>query len=53
MTYKLSNTAEDDLYRTWHRGVREYGVERADSYFNALFTQFYNTSYCFNRNRYV
>ena len=40
MTYILSTTAEDDLYRIWQRGAREYGTAQADRYFHAFFEQF-------------
>ena len=36
-SYKLSNEAEADLERIWLRGLREYGLEQADKYYNTLF----------------
>ena len=39
-TYKLSNEAKADLDRIWLRGLREYGLEQADKYYNALFNRF-------------
>jgi len=38
--YKLSNEAEADLDRIWLRGLKEYGLEQADKYYNALFDRF-------------
>jgi len=39
-TYKLSPEAEDDLYRIWLYGVKNFGLEQADKYFAAFFYQF-------------
>ena len=39
-TYKLSNDAEADLDRIWLRGLKEYGIEQADKYYNDLFDRF-------------
>ena len=39
-SYKLSNEAEADLERIWLRGLREYGLEQADKYYNTLFDRF-------------
>jgi toxin ParE1/3/4 len=37
VSYKLSNRATADLVRIWLRGLREYGLEQADKYYNTLF----------------
>jgi toxin ParE1/3/4 len=39
-TYKLSKDAEADLNRIWLHGLRNYGLEQADNYYNALFDRF-------------
>ena len=39
-SYKLSNEAEADLERIWLRGLRKYGLEQADKYYNTLFDRF-------------
>ncbi|MCG8038839.1 MAG: type II toxin-antitoxin system RelE/ParE family toxin [Candidatus Thiodiazotropha taylori] len=39
-SYKLSNKAITDLERIWLRGLREYGLEQADNYYNTLFDRF-------------
>jgi len=39
-TYKLTLEAENDLDRIWLRGLKEFGVEQADRYYNALFDRF-------------
>ncbi len=38
--YKLSNAAKEDLIRIHHYGVQRFGMQQADSYFNAFFDQF-------------
>ncbi|MFT5665583.1 MAG: toxin ParE1/3/4 [Gammaproteobacteria bacterium] len=38
--YKLSNEAGADLDRIWLRGLKMYGLEQADKYYNALFDRF-------------
>ncbi len=35
-TYKLSVTAENDLYQIWLRGLHEYGEVQADKYYYKL-----------------
>jgi toxin ParE1/3/4 len=39
-TYKLSEDAEADLERIWLRGLKEYGLEQADKYYDAFFERF-------------
>ena len=39
-TYKHSNDTEADLERIQLRGFKEYGLEQADKYYNALFDRF-------------
>ena len=38
--YRLSNTAKEDLIRIHHFGVRTFGVNQADKYFDSFFEQF-------------
>ena len=38
--YKLSNEAKEDLIRIHQYGLKEYGVRKADKYFNAFFECF-------------
>ena len=38
--YKLSSTAESDLYRIWLHGVQVHGEAQADRYFTAFFDRF-------------
>ncbi len=38
--YKLSNEAKEDLIRIHHFGVREFGMNQADKYFNEFFDCF-------------
>ena len=38
--YKLTPEAEEDLYRIWSRGVREYGEEQADKYYYDFIERF-------------
>lgn len=40
MSYKLTTEAEADLIRIHQYGIREFGVERADSYAYRLFDKF-------------
>ena len=39
-TYRLSNTAEDDLIRIYKYGLENFGAVRAEQYFNAFFNCF-------------
>ncbi len=39
-SYKLSSEAKEDIRRIYHHGVRNWGVEQADKYYNALFDRF-------------
>ena len=39
-TYRLSPDAEDDLYRIWVYGAKRFGLDQADSYYQAFFHQF-------------
>jgi len=39
-SYRLSQDAKSDLKRIYRRGVFEFGEERADKYFDALFIRF-------------
>ena len=38
--YKLSNDAKEDLIRIHHYGVRKFGLNQADKYFDSFFSQF-------------
>ncbi|MFC5196367.1 type II toxin-antitoxin system RelE/ParE family toxin [Bizionia hallyeonensis] len=38
--YKLSNVAKDDLIRIHHYGVKKFGINQADKYFNSFFEYF-------------
>lgn len=38
--YKLSNVAKEDLIRVHQYGVKKFGVNQADKYFEALFEHF-------------
>lgn len=38
--YRLSIDAEADLSRIWLHGLRTYGLEQADKYYNDLFDRF-------------
>lgn len=38
--YRLSNVAKDDLIRIHHYGVKKFGVQQADSYFESFFQYF-------------
>jgi toxin ParE1/3/4 len=39
-TYRLTEDAKSDLKRIYARGLRDYGEEQADIYFNAFFDRF-------------
>ena len=38
--YKLAPEAESDLYRIWLYGVRQWGLDAADSYQRAVHKRF-------------
>ena len=38
--YKLSNTAKEDLIRIHHYGVKKFGMNQADKYFESFFEYF-------------
>jgi toxin ParE1/3/4 len=38
--YKLSNEAKEDLIRIHQYGIKKFGVNQADKYFNSLFDHF-------------
>lgn len=38
--YRLSNEAKDDLIRIHRYGVKKFGTDQADKYFNAFFEFF-------------
>jgi toxin ParE1/3/4 len=38
--YRLSNEAKEDLIRIHHYGVKKFGVDQADKYFNSFFEYF-------------
>ncbi|NIJ46601.1 toxin ParE1/3/4 [Wenyingzhuangia heitensis] len=38
--YKLSNIAKEDLVRIHHYGVKNFGMVRADKYFDSFFEHF-------------
>ncbi len=40
LTYRISNQAKADLIRIHHYGVKRFGVNQADKYFNSLFDHF-------------
>lgn len=40
--YKLSNVAKDDLIRIHRYGVKTFGMNQADKYFNLFFEYFDN-----------
>ena len=39
-SYRLSNTAKEDLIRIHHYGVRHFGMNQADKYFETFFELF-------------
>jgi toxin ParE1/3/4 len=38
--YKLSNAAKDDLIRIHHYGVKKFGTDQADKYYDSFFKYF-------------
>ncbi len=38
--YKLSNLAKEDLIRIHHYGVKKFGMNQADKYFDSFFKYF-------------
>ena len=38
--YKLSNVAQEDLIRIHHYGVKRFGMNQADKYFDSFFEYF-------------
>ena len=38
--YRVSQEAEDDLYRIWLYGLETFGQKQADSYYDAFFDRF-------------
>ena len=38
--YRLSNEAKDDLIRIHQYGIRKFGIEQADKYFDSFFEYF-------------
>ncbi|MGB0888280.1 MAG: type II toxin-antitoxin system RelE/ParE family toxin [Vicingaceae bacterium] len=38
--YKLSNVAKEDLIRIHHHGVKKFGMQQADKYFDSFFAYF-------------
>ncbi len=38
--YRISNTAKQDLIRIHHYGVKKFGLEQADKYFESFFKYF-------------
>ena len=38
--YKLSADAEEDIRRLYRHGIQNFGLAKADSYFDGLFTHF-------------
>ncbi|RMA67713.1 type II toxin-antitoxin system RelE/ParE family toxin [Ulvibacter antarcticus] len=38
--YRLSNTAKEDLIRIHHYGVKKFGINQADKYYDAFFDYF-------------
>jgi toxin ParE1/3/4 len=39
-SYRLSNTAKEDLIRIHHYGIRTFGEKQADNYFDTFFEYF-------------
>ena len=39
-SYKLSNEAKEDLIRIYHYGVRRFGSNQADKYYDQFFENF-------------
>ena len=40
VNYKLSNVAQEDLIRIHHYGIRKFGMNQADKYFDSFFEYF-------------
>lgn len=38
--YRLSNSAKEDLIRIHHYGVKKFGMDQADKYFDSFFKYF-------------
>ncbi len=38
--YKLSENADDDLYRIWLYGMERWGIDRADQYIESMYQRF-------------
>ena len=38
--YKLSNTAKEDLIRIYQYGVKKFGIQQADLYYESFFEYF-------------
>ena len=38
--YQLSNAAKEDLIRIHHYGVKKFGIDQADKYFDSFFEYF-------------
>jgi toxin ParE1/3/4 len=38
--FRISNTAKEDLIRIHHYGIRKFGIDQADKYFNSFFEYF-------------
>lgn len=38
--YRLSNTAKEDLIRIYHFGVKKFGEDQAERYFDSFFKYF-------------
>ncbi|MFT7592668.1 MAG: toxin ParE1/3/4, partial [bacterium] len=38
--YRISNAAKEDLIRIHHYGVKKFGMNQADKYFDSFFTYF-------------
>ena len=38
--YKLSNVAQEDLIRIHHYGIKKFGMNQADKYFDSMFEYF-------------
>ncbi len=55
-SYKISSEAKEDIRIIYHHGVRTWGVEQADKYYNALFDRFEkiaNTPYMYQSVDYI
>ena len=40
VNYKLSNVAQEDLIRIHHYGIKKFGMNQADKYFDSFFEYF-------------